>query len=93
MGGEEGSFTGCLEDASKLQINGSIGKVEEEANAVAKQADSLVEVEVLFGDDLAVDPNVAYDLILGWIVEWAMVEVNLLCQVMVFIRGGAEFVE
>ncbi len=51
---------GCLEDASKLQINGSIGKVEEEANAVAKQADSLAEVEVLFGDDLAVDPNVAY---------------------------------
>jgi hypothetical protein len=47
----------------------------------------------LFGDDLAVDPNVAYDLVLGWIVEWAMVEVDLSYQVMVFIRGGAEFVE
>ncbi len=47
----------------------------------------------MFGDDLAVDPNVAYDLVLGWIVEWAMVEVDLSYQVMVFIRGGAEFVE
>ncbi len=68
-----------MEDASKLQINGSIGKVVEEAIAVAIQADSSAEVEVLFGDDLAVDPNVAYDLVLGWIVEWAMVEVNLSC--------------
>ncbi len=82
-----------MEDASKLQINGSIGKVEEEANAVAKQADSLAEVEVLFGNDLAVDPNVANDLVLGWVVEWAMIEVDLSCQVMVFIRGEAEFVQ
>ncbi len=58
-----------MEDASKLQIDGSIGKVEEETNAVAKQADSLAEVEVLFGDDFVADPNVVYDLILGGVVE------------------------
>ena len=84
---------GCLEDASELQINGSIGKVEEEANAVDKQADSLAEVEVFFEDDRVADPTVVYDLVLGGIVEWAMFEVDLLCQLMVFIRGGAEFVE
>ena len=47
----------------------------------------------MFGDDLTVDLNVECDLILGRIMEWAMVEVDLSCQVMVFIRGGAEFVE
>ena len=79
-----------MDDASKLHIHGSVGKVEEEVDAVAKQADSLAEVEVLFGDDLVVDLNVMYNLVLGRIMEWAMVEVDLSCPVMVFIRGGAE---
>ncbi len=59
MGGEEGFFARCLEYTSKLKVDGSIGKVEEEADAVAKQADSPVKVKVIFGDDFTVELYVA----------------------------------
>ena len=81
------------EDAGELEISGSIGEIKKEPDAVAEETDSPTKVEISFREDLGADTDVANDLVLGGIMEGAVIEVDLFGDGVGFVVGGAEGVE